>query len=118
MQQGACGRGTAHRHRLQRLREITRTDYDGYFEITRDDGVLLRVLEYNGSKEIERGERSISNTTFCPATRLRELLLHTGTDRLRHTRPRLQRHPRGADSPEEFPGSKTTRTAATASGTT
>lgn len=46
--------------------EITRTDYDGYFEITRDDGVLLRVLEYNGSKEIERGERVYFKYNILP----------------------------------------------------
>lgn len=38
----------------------------GYFEITRDDGVLLRVLEYNGSKEIERGERVYFKYNILP----------------------------------------------------
>lgn len=46
--------------------EITRTDYDGYFEIMRDDRVLLRVLEYNGSKEIKTGERVYFKYNILP----------------------------------------------------
>lgn len=37
--------------------EVTCITSYGYFEITRDDGALLRVTEYNGTKEIVQGER-------------------------------------------------------------
>lgn len=37
--------------------EISLTDPCGYFEITRDDGTLLRVLEYGGTHEPRLGER-------------------------------------------------------------
>ncbi len=37
--------------------EISYVGDDGYFEITRDDGALLKVVEYNGSKTVSFGER-------------------------------------------------------------
>lgn len=37
--------------------EISYVGDDGYFEITRDDRALLKVVEYNGSKEVSPGER-------------------------------------------------------------
>lgn len=37
--------------------EITKVFSNGYFEITRDDNVLLKVVEYSGKSDIEVGKR-------------------------------------------------------------
>ena len=46
--------------------EITLLDASGYFEITRDDGVLLRAVEYGGSKEVSMGERVYFKYNILP----------------------------------------------------
>lgn len=46
--------------------EVTETGGNGYFEITRDDGALLRVVEYTGSKTITLGERVYFKYNILP----------------------------------------------------
>lgn len=46
--------------------EITFVEDSGYFEITRDDHVLLRVVEYCGCKDITLGERVYFKYNILP----------------------------------------------------
>lgn len=48
--------------------EITLVDNSGYFEIMRDDHVLLRVIEYCGCKDIKPGERVYFKYNILPET--------------------------------------------------
>lgn len=98
--------------------EITRTDYDGYFEITRDDGVLLRVLEYNGSKEIERGERVYFKYNILPGNGDYVSSYSTPEQTVYDIRVLVFNDIHAVPIVRKSSCSKTTRTAATASGTT
>ncbi len=83
--------------------EVTCITSYGYFEITRDDGALLRVTEYNGTKEIGRtGLLQIQHP-------LRRRGLHGarhGTGDLRHPSARLQQPPYGTHHPEKLPAGR------------